>query len=188
MGLFGSAPQFSTRRQPERPTREALLQQPGSPVPTFDQGCNTALTAALVPVVSEFVGALGVLWLMLLLGRWMMKPKKAPRQLWWHSSKRRCVRRSPAMWYIHQLQRVGVVSDLTCLGAVLAWPTTRKYRRKTFSCANVFMDNENILIWNARGLNGRARRAALADLVAQERVSLVCVQETKLSSRLMSLL
>jgi exonuclease III len=53
---------------------------------------------------------------------------------------------------------------------------------------NVFMDNENILIWNARGLNGRARRAALADLVAQERVSLVCVQETKLSSRLMSLL
>jgi hypothetical protein len=60
------------------------------------------------------------------------------------------------------------------------------------------MDIENILIWNARGvgraealqeynkvcrkLNGRARRAALADLVAQERVSLVCVQETKLSS------
>jgi exonuclease III len=43
------------------------------------------------------------------------------------------------------------------------------------------MDSENILVWNDRGLNGQAHRAAVAALVAQERVSLICVQETKIS-------
>lgn len=44
------------------------------------------------------------------------------------------------------------------------------------------MDSENILIWNVRGLNDRARRDALGLLVATERVSLLCIQETKLAA------
>ena len=44
------------------------------------------------------------------------------------------------------------------------------------------MSNENILVWNVRGLNGRARRNVVRDLIVQERVSLVCLQETKLSN------
>jgi hypothetical protein len=46
---------------------------------------------------------------------------------------------------------------------------------------DVSMDSDNILIWNVRDLNSRARRTMVVDTVAQERVSLVCIQETKLS-------
>jgi exonuclease III len=41
------------------------------------------------------------------------------------------------------------------------------------------MDSENIVVWNVRGLNGRARRDVVASSVQQERSSLLCVQETK---------
>lgn len=41
-------------------------------------------------------------------------------------------------------------------------------------------DNINILVWNVRGLNARARRNVLREVCADARVSLVCVQETKL--------
>ena len=44
------------------------------------------------------------------------------------------------------------------------------------------MSNENIFIWNVCGLNGHARRNVVRDLIVQERVSLVCLQETKLSN------
>ncbi|XP_066334366.1 uncharacterized protein [Miscanthus floridulus] len=44
------------------------------------------------------------------------------------------------------------------------------------------MSNENILVWNVRGLNGRAWRNVVRDFIVQERVSLVCLQETKLSN------
>ena len=39
---------------------------------------------------------------------------------------------------------------------------------------------ENFLIWNVRGLNARARRNVVRDLIADQGVSLVSLQETKL--------
>lgn len=42
------------------------------------------------------------------------------------------------------------------------------------------MSAKHVLIWNARGLNSRARRSAVRDIVEQHRISIVCLQETKL--------
>lgn len=42
------------------------------------------------------------------------------------------------------------------------------------------MSSENIMIWNVRGLNARARRSSVREFVVQERVSLLCLQETKM--------
>lgn len=42
------------------------------------------------------------------------------------------------------------------------------------------MIQHNLLVWNVRGLNSRARRSVVRELVAQERVSLLTLQETKL--------
>lgn len=39
----------------------------------------------------------------------------------------------------------------------------------------------NMVVWNACSLNMRARRSAVRELVVSERVSLVCLQETKLA-------
>jgi len=44
------------------------------------------------------------------------------------------------------------------------------------------MLTDNILIWNVRGLNSRARRLVVHELVAQERFTLVALQETKLDT------
>lgn len=44
------------------------------------------------------------------------------------------------------------------------------------------MTSSNCFIWNVRGLNGRARRNVVRDLVSQERATIVCLQETKLST------
>lgn len=41
------------------------------------------------------------------------------------------------------------------------------------------MSANHLLVWNARGLNSRARRSAVRDIVEQQRASLVCLQETK---------
>nr|TKV94306.1 hypothetical protein SEVIR_9G285200v2 [Setaria viridis] len=38
----------------------------------------------------------------------------------------------------------------------------------------------NLSVWNVRGLNCRARRTAIHELVWSERVSLLCLQEAKL--------
>lgn len=43
------------------------------------------------------------------------------------------------------------------------------------------MQSENVLIWNVRGLNDAAHRDAVRHLVTAERISLVCLQETKLA-------
>jgi exonuclease III len=43
------------------------------------------------------------------------------------------------------------------------------------------MDSDNILIWNVCGLNSCVHRIVVADMVAQEHISLVCIQESKLS-------
>lgn len=40
--------------------------------------------------------------------------------------------------------------------------------------------NANFLVWNVRGLNNRSRRDVLRGVVADSRISLVCIQETKL--------
>jgi exonuclease III len=40
--------------------------------------------------------------------------------------------------------------------------------------------DEWLVVWNARGLNRRARRTAVQELVRSERASFVCLQETKL--------
>jgi exonuclease III len=45
----------------------------------------------------------------------------------------------------------------------------------------VSMDSDNIVRWNVCDLNNRAGRTVVADLVVQEHISLVCLQETKLS-------
>lgn len=42
------------------------------------------------------------------------------------------------------------------------------------------MNCENMLVWNVRGLNSRAHRDAVRELVIVERPSLVCLQETKM--------
>lgn len=42
------------------------------------------------------------------------------------------------------------------------------------------MDAEACLVWNVRGLNARARRDVVRTFVDQERVSVICLQETKL--------
>ena len=39
---------------------------------------------------------------------------------------------------------------------------------------------ENCMVWNVRGLNSRARRNVVRELVAQENISLLSLQETKL--------
>jgi hypothetical protein len=44
----------------------------------------------------------------------------------------------------------------------------------------VMMEAENILVWNVRGLHAGAHRNAVRDLVSAERLSVVCLQETKL--------
>jgi hypothetical protein len=41
---------------------------------------------------------------------------------------------------------------------------------------------EKILVWNVRGLNARAHRNAMRELVTMEHVSLAYLQETKLES------
>jgi exonuclease III len=40
--------------------------------------------------------------------------------------------------------------------------------------------DERLVVWNARGLNQRARRTMIQELVRSERASFVCLQETKL--------
>ena len=42
------------------------------------------------------------------------------------------------------------------------------------------MLNENCLVWNVQGLNSRARRNVVHELVDQESISLLSLQETKL--------
>jgi exonuclease III len=42
------------------------------------------------------------------------------------------------------------------------------------------MTNENIMIWNVRGMNAHARRNSVREFVMQERVSILCLQETKM--------
>jgi len=41
------------------------------------------------------------------------------------------------------------------------------------------MSANHILGWNASGLNSRARRSAVRDIVEQQRISVVCLQESK---------
>ena len=43
------------------------------------------------------------------------------------------------------------------------------------------MLSENCLVWNVRGLNARARRNVVRELDEQENLSLLSLQETKLS-------
>ena len=38
---------------------------------------------------------------------------------------------------------------------------------------------QNILIWNVRGLNSRARRDVVREFVAQESATVACLMETK---------
>ena len=50
------------------------------------------------------------------------------------------------------------------------------------------MLGENCLVWNVRGLNSRARRNVVRELVAQENISLLSLQETKLDTCSVSML
>jgi exonuclease III len=44
------------------------------------------------------------------------------------------------------------------------------------------MDSNDILIWNVKGHNNRAKRGSIKSLVLDTMPSIVCLQETKLSS------
>jgi exonuclease III len=44
------------------------------------------------------------------------------------------------------------------------------------------MNYDQFLVWNARGLNSRARRTAVKDIIVLEHVSVVCLQETKVAA------
>jgi hypothetical protein len=46
---------------------------------------------------------------------------------------------------------------------------------------SVPMDSDTILVWNICGLNSRTRHTAVVDMVVQECISLIGLQETKLS-------
>lgn len=43
------------------------------------------------------------------------------------------------------------------------------------------MNINNVFVWNARGLNDRARRNVVREFLIQERASMVCLQETKVA-------
>ena len=49
------------------------------------------------------------------------------------------------------------------------------------------MNTQNVLVWNPRGLNSRARRCVVRDVVVKEQCSVVCLQETKLESVCLSM-
>ena len=44
------------------------------------------------------------------------------------------------------------------------------------------MSMNHLLVWNARGLNNRARRNVVRDVAEQQRASIVCLQETKVAN------
>jgi len=44
------------------------------------------------------------------------------------------------------------------------------------------MSTNHLLVWNVRGLNSRARRSVVREFVDQHRVSVLCVQETKVAN------
>jgi exonuclease III len=44
------------------------------------------------------------------------------------------------------------------------------------------MSENHCLIWNARGLNSRARRSVVRNLVSQHGISILCLQETKVAN------
>ena len=44
------------------------------------------------------------------------------------------------------------------------------------------MSTNHLLVWNARGLNNRARRNVVRDVAEQQRASIVCLQETKVAN------
>jgi hypothetical protein len=41
------------------------------------------------------------------------------------------------------------------------------------------MNTNQLLVWNARGIDGRGRRSVVREFVDQHRVSVLCLQETK---------
>ena len=48
-------------------------------------------------------------------------------------------------------------------------------------CLIVIMNPSNILCWNVRGLNSRARQDSVRTLINSMKVDVVCLQETKMS-------
>jgi exonuclease III len=44
------------------------------------------------------------------------------------------------------------------------------------------MSADHLLVWNAHGLNSRARRSVVRDIVEQQRILVLCLQETKIEN------
>lgn len=44
------------------------------------------------------------------------------------------------------------------------------------------MSSNHILVWNARGLNSRARRSVVREFVVSQRISVLCLQESKVQN------
>lgn len=53
--------------------------------------------------------------------------------------------------------------------------------RKVVAKSSTMSMSLNCLVWNVQGLNARTRRNVIREFVIQEKASLVCIQETKLS-------
>jgi exonuclease III len=58
--------------------------------------------------------------------------------------------------------------------------TPLRYAFTSWSFLNYIMNSGNFLTWNVCGLNSRARRNVVCELVTSEHPSIVCLQETKL--------
>ena len=63
-------------------------------------------------------------------------------------------------------------------GAIARLAEHSSIRRKQRS----IMSTNHLLVWNAHGLNNRARRNVVRDVAEQQRASIVCLQETKVAN------
>ena len=77
---------------------------------------------------------------------------------------------------------------MSCCPPALLMSACRSLSRSLELCCSIWslicvtMNAENFLIWNVRGLNSRARRNVVKELVGEHRASLISFQETKLDT------
>lgn len=60
-----------------------------------------------------------------------------------------------------------------------AWKRFGSRRAPLPRRSNSFMDQEKLLYWNVHGLNSRARRSVVRNVMTSEHMLLLCLQETK---------
>jgi hypothetical protein len=75
----------------------------------------------------------------------------------------------------------------SCSGARGCAARARRSRRSKSACSSSShrgfnMSTGHLLVWNVCGLNSRAQRDVVREFVVQHRVSVLCVQETKVAN------